>query len=160
MNLERCVKGHFYNLDDMSTCPYCENKKIIEKKENEVEIKTMAYIKLNIEPVVAWLVCIEGVEKGKDYRIINKRNFIGNSEEMDVCILGDNSIEKNSNFTITYNEKQRIFVLTPGSISNIIYVNKKAVYESIILENYSLVEFGETKLVFVKFCGDNFSWKI
>lgn len=161
MKLERCIKGHFYDLESISNCPYCENH--VEKKDNitsNEEIKTVAYIPIKIEAVVGWLVCIEGIEKGKDYRLTSKRNFVGNSDDMDVCLIGDNTIDKNNSFTITYNEKQRIFVISPGSIGSIIYVNKKAIYETVILDNYSLIEIGEIKLVFIKFCGENFSWKI
>lgn len=37
-------------------------------------------------PVVGWLVCTDGVNKGTDYRLHQGRNFIGRSPEMDVCI--------------------------------------------------------------------------
>ncbi|MDK9582060.1 hypothetical protein QQA44_04340 [Sneathia vaginalis] len=69
-------------------------------------------------------------------------------------------IEKTDNFIITYNEKQRVFVISPGQAGNIVYLNKKAVYETTQLENYSLIEIGDTKLVFVKFCGEHFVWNM
>lgn len=33
-------------------------------------------------PVVGWLVCTEGVNKGTDYRLHQGRNFVGRSSEM------------------------------------------------------------------------------
>lgn len=161
MKLERCEKGHFYDLEKMKSCPYCEIKNTNNTCEKiDITVNTIAYIPIKIEPVVGWLICIQGVEKGRDYRLIDKRNFIGSGENMDVCIKGDSKIEKENNFVITYNEKQRIFVISPGQTGNIIYVNKKPVYETIKLENYSLIEIGDTKLVFIRFCGDNFTWTI
>lgn len=115
---------------------------------------------MKIDPVVGWLVCIEGFEKGKDYRLTNKRNFVGSSTDLDVCILGDKKIEKKNNFVITYNEKQKVFVISPGETGNLVYVNKKAIYETTKLDSYSLIEIGDTKLVFVNFCGDNFTWQV
>ncbi len=161
MQLERCDKGHIFNITKDKTCPYCilskeENKFNIE---NEEDIKTLVYIEENIDPVVAWLVCIEGIERGKDYKLKNGRNFVGSSPDMDVCILGDEKIEKENHFSISYNSKQRNFVISPGSSGNIVYVDKKALYETKTIENFSLIEIYDTKLVLVQFCGDNFSWE-
>lgn len=47
-------------------------------------------------PVVGWLVCTDGVNKGTDYRLHQGRNFVGRSPEMDVCILGDNTVSRSS----------------------------------------------------------------
>lgn len=162
MKLDRCEKGHFYDISKVKKCPYCEMKKNneINFEDSEIEIETIAYIPLKIDPVVGWLVCIEGFEKGKDYRLTNKRNFVGSSTDLDVCILGDKKIEKKNNFVITYNEKQKVFVISPGETGNLVYVNKKAIYETAKLDSYSLIEIGDTKLVFVNFCGDNFTWQV
>lgn len=45
------------------------------------------------DPVVGWVVCIEGAAMGKDYRIISGRNFLGNSAKADIRIGGDTSIQ-------------------------------------------------------------------
>ena len=41
------------------------------------------------DPVVGWLVCVKGHDKGQDYRLRAKTNLIGRSREMDVQIKGD-----------------------------------------------------------------------
>ena len=53
-------------------------------------------------PVVGWLVCTEGVNKGTDYRLHQGRNFVGRSSEMDVCILGDNTVSRSSHAIVVY----------------------------------------------------------
>ncbi|WP_067141530.1 FHA domain-containing protein [Oceanivirga salmonicida] len=161
MQLERCEKGHIFNVLKDKTCPYCILSKEENKydMENDTVIKTLAYIEENVDPVVAWLVCIEGAERGKEYRLKDGRNFVGSSPNMDVCILGDDKIAKENHFSISYNNKQRIFVISPGSSGNIIYVDKKALYETKTIENFSLIEVCDTKLVLIQFCGDNFSWE-
>ncbi len=159
MQLEKCIKGHIFNILKDKNCPYCilvkDEEQIIDEED---AIKTLAYIEENIEPVVAWLVCIEGSEKGKDYKLKDGRNFVGSNFDMDICILGDEKIAKDNHFSISYNSKQRVFVISPGITGNIVYVDKKALYETKVLENFSLVEVSNTKLVFIQFCGDNFSW--
>lgn len=160
MEFKRCEKGHIYDGNTKKNCPYCEKtletKLVLEEQTIDKKTKIIARIKVN--PVVAWLVCIEGSEKGRDYRLTDKRNLVGKSTDMDVCILGDDNINDDNHFSITYNSDKRIFVITPGNNGDIIYVNKKAIYETNPLENYSLIELSNTKLVFITFCGSNFAW--
>ena len=35
------------------------------------------------DPVVEWLVCIDGPEKGRDYRIRSGNNYIGRSQDIE-----------------------------------------------------------------------------
>jgi hypothetical protein len=35
---------------------------------------------LDIDPVVGWLVCVKGPDRGRDYRIRSEKNFIGRSD--------------------------------------------------------------------------------
>ena len=103
MKLDRCKNGHMYDVSRYSTCPYCKSEGLdLEIKEDKINLveemedddKTMAYWSkdVNIDPVVGWLTCIEGAEKGKDFRIVSERNFIGRGDDMDIQLTGDNSI--------------------------------------------------------------------
>lgn len=123
--------------------------------------KTVAVFKkkMNMEPVVGWLVCIEGADKGKSYIIYAKINSIGRSEKMDICINGDTTISRENHAKIGYDEKHNAFHLIPGENVNSIYIDDEPVYVPVKMEAYQLIEFGETKLVFVPFCNDKFTWK-
>ena len=57
------------------------------------------------EPVVGWLVCTEGGEKGRDFRLLAKINTIGRSERMDVCIKNDPAISRENHARIGYDQK-------------------------------------------------------
>ncbi|VWL84905.1 FHA domain-containing protein [Oceanivirga miroungae] len=160
MEFRKCDMGHIISYEKKE-CPYC---KLVPKNEEEnIQdddiLKTKLIVINNIKAVVAWLVNISGLEKGMDYKLKDGRNFIGKSESADVCILGDENIDETNHFSINYNKKQRNFVITPGKSQSIVYVNKKALYETKPIENFSLIEVSNTKLVFVKFVGDNFSWE-
>ena len=50
-------------------------------------------------------------------------------------------------------------MLTPGDSNGLIYLNGEAVYNTVELRAYSVVEMGESKFVFVNLCGDYFDWE-
>jgi hypothetical protein len=123
--------------------------------------KTVAVFqkRMNCEPVVGWLVCLEGAEKGKDYRIYGKNNTIGRSEKMDICIKGDSTISRENHARLAYDEKHNAFHLIPGESTNTIYLNDEPVYMPTKLEAYDIIELGDCKMTFVPFCNEKFSWQ-
>lgn len=114
---------------------------------------------MKIEPVVGWLVCIEGPDKGKDFRILAKNNSVGRSDTNDICIKGDTTISRENQARIAYDEKNNAFHLIPGESANNIYIGEEPVYVPTVLEENTVIEMGETKLMFVPFCGERHIWK-
>lgn len=172
MKMERCENGHIYNSARYKECPYCNNERLeqaevreelvaMDRVESEDE-QTQSYWanEIAVEPVVGWLVCIEGYDKGKDYKLKTEKNFIGRTPEMDIYIEGDNSISRKNHAIIAYNPKNRKFVITPGEGTGIVYVNNEAVYSPLELISFNVIEMGTSKFVFVGLCGDEFDWKI
>ena len=68
-------------------------------------------------------------------------------------------ISRKNHCSISYNPKQRKFMLTPGDANGLIYLNGEAVYNTVELRAYSVMEMGESKFVFVNLCGDYFDWE-
>ena len=169
MKLDRCKNGQMYDVSRYAVCPYCKSEGLdLEIKEDKINLveemedddKTMAYWSkdVNIDPVVGWLTCIEGAEKGKDFRIVSERNFIGRGDDMDIQLTGDNSISRKNHCSISYNPKKRIFMITPGQANGLIYIDNEALYDTRELKAYNLIEIGESKFIFVNLCGENFDW--
>jgi hypothetical protein len=123
--------------------------------------RTVAIIKedLGIDPVVGWLVNIEGKEKGRDYRIHTDNNFIGRSEKMDICIRGDDTISRDNHAIISYDARDRIYYFSPGDGRSIIRLGGKAIFSTTELKAYDTIEIGKTKLLFLPLCGEEFEWK-
>lgn len=123
--------------------------------------KTVAVLQknMNVEPVVGWIVCIEGSDKGKDYRILARNNTIGRSDKMDICIKGDTTISRENHARLAYDVKHNAFHLIPAENTNGIYLNDEPVYVPTKLNPYDLIEFGESKFVFVPLCSEVFNWK-
>lgn len=115
--------------------------------------------KMSFEPVVGWLVCIEGPEKGKDFRIYGRNNTVGRSEKMDICIKGDPTISRENHARLAYDEKHNAFHLIPAESTNTIYLNDEPVYVPTKLNYYDVIEFGDCKLVFAPFCNEHFTWQ-
>lgn len=109
-------------------------------------------------PVVGWLVCTDGVNKGTDYRLHQGRNFIGRSPEMDVCILGDNTVSRSSHAIVVYDPRSNVYLAQPGSSKELFYVNDKLVLNPVELKTMDLLNIGDTKLMFVPLCGELFHW--
>ncbi len=114
--------------------------------------------RMGVDPVVGWLVCIEGAEKGRDYRIRSERNFVGRDPKMDICIGGDDAISRDNHAVISFNPKKNSYLLSTGDGRGIIYLNEEEVAAPTELKAYDIIEMGQTKLLFVPFCGENFKW--
>ncbi len=121
---------------------------------------TVAQIKrtLGIHPVVGWLVCVEGPDKGRDYRIRSERNFIGRDPGMDICISGDEGISRERHAIISFNPRKCSYLLMPGESHGIIYHNDDDVIGPVELNPYDSIEMAQTKLLFIPFCGPQFMW--
>ncbi|MBQ3417009.1 MAG: FHA domain-containing protein [Ruminococcus sp.] len=132
------------------------------KKGGEEEVnKTVGVFKKShdsLDPVVGWLVCIEGPEKGKDYRLWARINNIGRGDNNDVVIKKDNTISKENHARLAYDHKHNNFQFIPGDSTNNIYINDEPVYTPVKLSAYDIIELGTSKVVFVPLCCDKFSW--
>lgn len=115
--------------------------------------------KLGFDPVVGWLVCVNGSDQGRDYRIHSGRNFIGRDPKMDISIQGDQTISRERHAIISYDPRANSFRLSPGESHGLVYHNSEMVDMPTPLHPYDLVEVGETTLLFVPFCGEQFKWE-
>lgn len=110
-----------------------------------------------VAPVTGWLVCIEGADKGKDFRLHPERNFIGRSAEMDVY-LSDEHVSREKHAIISYNPLAKTFKLIPGESRSLVFCNEEEVDVPRLLDARDLIQLGKTKLLFIPFCGPNFDW--
>lgn len=125
------------------------------------ESKTVGHYNIDegYEPVVGWLVCIEGAEIGKSYLLKAGRNFIGRSHSNDVVISMDNSISREKHAIVIYDPKSRNYMVQPGMSNELFYVNDNVVLQAGKINARDILSLGNTKLMFVPFCGPDFSWE-
>ena len=161
-NLIHCQNGHVKRKKRYGTvCPYCNietaTKERQETGRTEVEIEEELF-REDIKPVCGWIVCIDGPRQGKDYQIIQGKNFVGRSDDMDIQILGDNEISRRNHAVLVKKKKKRETVLLPGDANGLVYLNDNAVYTPTALNPYDVIEMGKSRFLFVPFCGDHFMW--
>lgn len=127
----------------------------------EDDDKTMALgffgISEEIQPVTGWLICTEGKEKGKDYRLHSGKNFIGRSPKMDVVILEDNHIAREKHASIVYDPKGNGFYVSPED-ANLVYLNDGLLSQVQELRENDKIRMGETEVVFVPYCKEERKW--
>ena len=119
----------------------------------------MMQSQMGFDPVVGWLACVASPSRGKSYTVRGGVNSIGRSERMDIVITGDLKISAENHAKISYSDKHNRFNLLPGEGRNIVYLNDEEVFTPMPLKAYDLIDFGETKLLFVPLCGEKFTWE-
>ena len=100
-----------------------------------------------------------GPRRGKDYKIMEGKNFVGRADDMDIQILGDNKISRRNHCVIVYDEKQSQTMILPGDSNGMVYLNEKAVFVPTPLSKFDVIELGDSKFAYVPFCGEDFKWK-
>ncbi|MCD8218636.1 MAG: FHA domain-containing protein [Clostridiales bacterium] len=111
-----------------------------------------------VEPVVGWLVCVEGTLRGSDFRIHAGYNYIGR-EVGDIRITGDQMISRQNHAMIAFDDEELLFYVGPTAGRNLLKVNGKTVLNAVELLSYDVISMGSTKLMFVALCGEHFDWK-
>lgn len=143
------------------TMPLGYQAQSVHKSQPDDDGRTVALIKAKqgIDPVVGWLITLDGSEKGRDYRIHTDNNYIGRSEKMDICVRGDETISRERQAIITYDSTDKVYYFSPGEGRSIVRLNDKAVFQTTELKAYDRITLGKTVLLFVPLCGENFEWE-
>ena len=111
------------------------------------------------DPVTGWLVIVSGPGVGRDLRVGVGRNDLGRDRGNRIALpYGDRKISRRAHLWINYDPLNRAFSVAPGSGANLAYLNEAAIEERMPLPDRATISVGETKLLFVAFCGDGFTW--
>ena len=123
--------------------------------------KTVSYYggSMGTEPVVGWLVCVEGEMLGKAFELKDGKNFIGRSLNMDVILEGDPNVSRERHAIVTYEPKGRVFIAQPGESRELFYMNDQVVLMNMEMHNRDVLSIGRTKLMFIPLCGPDFAWE-
>ena len=108
-----------------------------------------------IDPVVGWLVCVKGVNKGRDYRLHSDLNKLGRAPNMDVCIEDDQAISRENHCQIAFSPRSKTYNIVPGDGRNISYLNNQDVLSAMRLQAYDRLDLGESSFIFIPF---EFDW--
>ena len=114
---------------------------------------------IGIDPVVGWLVCVDGKEKGQDYRIHSDQNMIGRGDGMDIRLRDDDTISRESHAVLAYDTQDKVYYISQGLGRGVVRHNGKAVLGGAAeLNAYDMIQLGQSKYIFVPLCGEAFDW--
>lgn len=111
-----------------------------------------------VDPVVGWVVCIEGALRGTDWHLHAGYNYIGR-EVGDIHIQGDSQISREKHATVAYYSKNQTYYVGPAEGRNIIELNGEPVFNATKLKSHDVITIGTTKLMFIPLCGEEFTWE-
>lgn len=112
----------------------------------------------DFDPVVGWLVCIDGPAKGRDYRIHSQNNYIGRAKNMDICLESDSAVGFEHAAVLVYDDLEKIFYFGPDKGRNIVRLNKRAAVNVVEIKAMDQLTIGKSTFVFVPLCGEGFDW--
>lgn len=112
------------------------------------------------DPVVGWLVVVDGPGRGSALQLGYGLNTIGRGPEARLRLdFGDNEISKENHAAVTYDPRGRRYYIQHGGGVNLTYVGDDPVLQPRELQGRELIGIGSTRLVFVPFCGAEFDWQ-
>ena len=121
-------------------------------------IGAYAHLGTQIEPVVGWLACIDGPDKGQDWRLVSGRNAIGRGEGMPVRLATDHSVSRERHAVLSFDPRRGSFTLAPGDGRGLVYCNGQEVLMPRPLAAFDRIEVGSSMLLFVPLVGERFTW--
>lgn len=146
-------KSGFFRLHKMS------NTAVDVKHETDCDdVKTISGVGLTQANYVAgWLVCIDGEDKGRDYRIYRGRNFLGRDYGMDIRIENDDAVSRINHCAIIYEPRQSVFYVKP--MENMVYMDGKMIGQTEEIKSGDEIQIGNSTFVFIAFCGEDRKWE-
>lgn len=108
-------------------------------------------------PIVGWLVAIEGPARGQDFRLVSGKNVIGREAPASVQIAGDEQISR-SHATLYYYPKVNAFYLEDHSTHGTFHKGEPVIQRTRV-ESMEVIELGKTKLLLRALCDASFTWE-
>lgn len=145
--------AHWAEAEDYASAGYAaEDYSPTLPKKREQQEETAC------QPVTGWLVCVEGAEKGRDYRLHAEMNYVGRGKGNDVVLAGDQTVSRERHALIAYDDRGRTFFFAPANGSSLVRQNGRPVLSTVELHAGDRLEIGSGIYLFVPLCGEEFQW--
>lgn len=143
---------------NIQTPPAAPAQPLPEEEEDNCTVGYYSRV-IGVEPVVGWLVCIEGEYKGESFKLKSGRNFIGRAANMDVVLGADHSVSRFKHASVIYEPRGRQFIVSTGESRELCYLNDEVVLSNMKMEAYDVLNLGNTSLMLIPCCGKRFTWE-
>ena len=165
MAIIQCKNGHRYDSAKFKECPFCKAESAAVNEESKDDFghlgASIGLMESTIDrrPVVGWIVCVDGPEKGRDYRIRAGKNKVGRSWKMDISIAKDRELMPSDHAVISFSSESCSFQLEPGVPEAESFKNGKPLTQAVFIEENDRIKFGESEFVFVPYCKQGRLWE-
>jgi len=132
-----------------------QERRVTDPNKTQSEMTTDS----GVEPVVGWLVCVEGKEKGRSFQLYGRINTIGRGRKNDIVFSEDTLVSREDDTRVGYDPRSNSFRVIPSQNTNNIYLNGSVIDASTVIRAYDILEIGGEKLVFIPLCSERFSWE-
>lgn len=120
---------------------------------------TTATPETDFNPVAGWLVIVDGPGRGKFRPVFYGQNAIGRNPDLKVVLdFGDHGISREAHAFLIYDEVERRFFVKDNGQSNLVRLNGASVLKPVELRDRDRLTIGQTTLLFVALCDQNFDW--
>lgn len=174
MTQYQCPRFHLYHAaeGDDRGCPVCAAQQselartrgvwlepaAVAPGSDKKTVGAYAHLDVAVDPVVGWLACISGPDKGRDWRLVAGRNGIGRGEGLPVRLAADARVTREAQAVISFDPRRGGFMLAPGEGTGLVYRNGQELLVPEALEAHDRIELGASTLVFVPLVGPRFAW--
>ena len=112
------------------------------------------------DPVVGWVVVVDGPGKGNSLPLGYGMNDVARSSSARVPLdFGDDLIARSQHAIITFDPRSLKFFVQHGTSKNLTYLGDAPVLAPQELANGQEISLGATRLRFVALCGPDFDWQ-
>ena len=113
----------------------------------------------DFNPVAGWLVIVDGPGRGKFRPVFYGQNAIGRNTDLKIVLdFGDTGISREAHAFLVYDEVDRRFYIKDNGQSNLVRLNGAAVLKLMELRDRDRLTIGQTTVLFVALCDQNFDW--
>ena len=109
--------------------------------------------------IAGFLICIGGPHFHECYAVCYGRNSIGRGSDNDICLVNDNTVSREEQGWILYDNLNGKFYIESGHTKVPMYVNDEILLSNLELTDRAKICIGNTKMLFIKLCGDDFNWE-
>lgn len=110
-----------------------------------------------VRPVVGWLVCVQGSDIGKDFRLHTHFNRVGRNDNQDVR-LSDPKVSR-EHFTVSYDlVNSRYYAEMQSGGGTMVYINGQPLGGIVTLNKGDKIKVGDSTLVFIPLEEQDVKW--
>ena len=122
--------------------------------------KTIAFYHTEntVDPVVGWLVCVQGPHIGMSFSLKAGQNFIGRALDMDIKLTNDQKVSRSFHAGVTFDPETNNFYAVPGHSTGLLHINGQLAVEAAKLSGHDIMTIGDSALMLIPLCGDSFQW--